>query len=87
MNAVLDFIVWLLVLVVAVWIGIFGAAGALVARMRDGSALIGFLWGALLGPIGVVIAYFFSGSAPHRDGGHDGGTSVGLTGDSPDDYF
>lgn len=90
MDGVLSFLFWLVVLVIIVWVAIFGTAGALIARLRDGSALVGFLWGALLGPIGLILAFFFS--KPRRvtdDGGADSAlpSPMESASENTDDYF
>ena len=52
---ILNVVIGIIVLIVAVWIAIFGGIGALLARSRGGSGTVGLAWGALLGPIGWLI--------------------------------
>jgi hypothetical protein len=45
-------VIGVVLLVVAVWIAIFGGVGALLSRSRGGSSIAGLAWGTALGPIG-----------------------------------
>lgn len=93
MSTVVNTLLGFLVLVVATWIAIFGATGALLARARDGSPWEGFAWGALLGPLGWLAVYLSTrrsrriGSVTVGDGG-DGvaerEATLRGTGSSPD---
>jgi len=59
MGTIMGAIISVLLLIVAVWIAVFGGVGALFARSRGGSAPMGLAWGAALGPIGwLAIAWF-----------------------------
>lgn len=54
-------VVEIIVLVVLVWVAIFGTGGALIARDRGGSSAMGFLLGSIAGPIGWIILWLGSG--------------------------
>jgi hypothetical protein len=51
-QSVLGVLVGVLLLVVLTWIAIFGGIGALLSRVRGGTAPAGLAWGTGLGPIG-----------------------------------
>jgi hypothetical protein len=54
----------------AVWIVfwlICGAVAAMIASSKGGSAGLGFVVGALLGPLGIVVAFFMGGEQPLAD--------------------
>jgi hypothetical protein len=55
MSTALSIAAAVLLLFVAVWVAVFGGVGALLAPRRGRSAVNGFLWGALLGPIGWAV--------------------------------
>jgi hypothetical protein len=57
-NTVVGIFVSVLVLVVLVWIAIFGGVGALLSRARGGSVPAGLAWGATLGPLGWLAVYW-----------------------------
>jgi hypothetical protein len=52
---ILNVVIGIIVLIVAVWIAIFGGVGALLSRSRGGSGTAGLAWGTLLGPVGWLI--------------------------------
>jgi len=58
MDTVIDVITKILVVVVLGWVLIFGGLGAVLAKQRGGSSVLGGAWGALLGPIGWIVVYF-----------------------------
>lgn len=65
METALSLVMGVTVLIVSVWIAIFGGIGALLCRARGGSSAVGFAWGTLLGPIGwLVIGWLTRGEAP-----------------------
>lgn len=49
---VVNVVIGVVLLVVAVWVAIFGGVGALLSRSRGGSGIAGLAWGTALGPIG-----------------------------------
>lgn len=49
---ILNVVIGIVVLIVAVWIAIFGGIGALLSKSRGSSGAGGLAWGALLGPFG-----------------------------------
>jgi len=55
MSTALSVLAVVLLLVVGVWLAVFGGIGAILAPRRGRTAVNGFLWGALLGPIGWVV--------------------------------
>ncbi len=55
MSTALSILAVVLLLVVGVWLAVFGGIGAILAPRRGRTAVNGFLWGALLGPIGWVV--------------------------------
>jgi hypothetical protein len=55
METALSLVMGITVLIVLVWIAIFGGIGALLCRSRGGSSAAGFAWGTLLGPIGWLV--------------------------------
>jgi hypothetical protein len=55
MGAVIEIVLSIIGLFVIVWVAIFGGLGALLSRTRGGAAGAGFVWGAVLGPIGWAI--------------------------------
>lgn len=57
--------------VVFLWV-VFGFAAAAVASSRGGSALAGFLWGFLLGPIGLIVVCFVALPTPVHVAAVDG---------------
>lgn len=79
MGSIVSTLISVFVLIVVVWVVIFGGVGALLSRSRGGSGVSGFAWGTLLGPFGWIAIYFVSRStaggdwsAPTRgDGGWD----------------
>jgi len=52
MSIVGSLIGGLALLVVIVWVGVFGTAGAALSADRDASRMNGFVLGALTGPLG-----------------------------------
>lgn len=58
MLQVVNVLIGIAVLVVAVWIAIFGGVGAVLCRSRGGARATGFTWGMLLGPIGWLVVYW-----------------------------
>jgi hypothetical protein len=50
-----------------VWLLVWGLLGAAVARERSGETIGGFVLGAFLGPIGILIAYVHRGSQRNVD--------------------
>ena len=48
-------VLFMIVVFALIGAGFFGAIGALLARSRGWPPGLGFAWGALLGPIGVII--------------------------------
>jgi len=54
-STAIGILVTILVLFVAVWLAVFGGVGALLAPRRGRTRTSGFLWGALLGPIGWIV--------------------------------
>jgi len=57
---IVNVLIGIVVLIVAVWIAIFGGVGALLARARGGSGMAGLTWGMLLGPIGWLVIYWIT---------------------------
>lgn len=55
MSTIIGALVTILLLVVAVWLAVFGGVGMLLAPRRGRTRVSGFLWGALLGPIGWAV--------------------------------
>jgi hypothetical protein len=55
MNTALGIILITLVVMVALWVTIFGTAGAMLARHAGSSRSLGIFLGASLGPIGLII--------------------------------
>lgn len=64
MSTALGIVAAVLLLFVGVWVAVFGGVGALLAPRRGRSAVNGFLWGALLGPIGWAVVLLRPGSLP-----------------------
>ena len=52
-------------MIVIIWI-CFGIIGAMIASSKGNSGFGGFLLGILLGPIGILIAYFSSNNEPGK---------------------
>lgn len=86
MGAVLRFLFEMMLTFVVAWVLIFGGNGALLSRARGASPVIGFIWGALLGPLGWCAIWWRtrSGNAIDADDWIDGPmaftpiTSAGL---------
>lgn len=55
MNTALGIILITLVVMVTLWVTIFGTAGAMLARHAGFSRSLGIFLGASLGPIGLII--------------------------------
>ena len=55
MSTALSILAVVLLLIVGVWLAVFGGIGALLAPRRGRTAVNGFLLGALLGPIGWAV--------------------------------
>lgn len=58
MDTVVEVLVSVVMLFVVAWLAIFGGLGALLSRARGGSVAAGFVWGAVLGPIGWIAIYW-----------------------------
>ncbi len=54
---------------------LFGVVSAVIASARGGSALVGFLVGFVLGPFGVIIAFFLGGERARAEKDLAAGTS------------
>lgn len=68
MSTAIGILVTILLLFVAVWLAVFGGVGALLAPRRGRTRMSGFLWGALLGPIGWIVLLIRPGSLPRALG-------------------
>lgn len=68
MSTAIGILATILLLFVAVWLVVFGGVGALLAPHRGRTRVSGFLWGALLGPIGWVVLLIRPGSLPRALG-------------------
>ncbi len=64
MSTALSIATVVLLLIVGVWLAVFGGIGAILAPRCGRTAVNGFLWGALLGPIGWVVMLVRPGSIP-----------------------
>jgi hypothetical protein len=60
---ILNVVLGIIVLIVAVWVAIFGGVGALLSRSRGASGISGFAWGTLLGPIGWLAIFIVTRSS------------------------
>ena len=63
MGTIFGAVISILLLIVVVWVSIFGGIGALFARSRGGSAPMGLAWGTALGPIGWLVIAWVTRSA------------------------
>jgi len=65
MGTIMGTLISVVLLIVAVWVAIFGGVGALLARSRGGSGPMGLAWGTALGPVGwLVIAWVTRADGP-----------------------
>lgn len=69
MNAAIDALVMLLVLLVGVWVIGFGFTGAVIARNSGASRLAGFSAGVLFGPFGLIWLWWRARDASSPDRG------------------
>ena len=76
MNAAIDALVMVLVLLVSVWVIGFGCTGAVVARNSGTGRLAGFSAGAFFGPLGLIWLWSRARDAP---------SVAHQTGTEPDD--
>lgn len=63
METALSVFIVIIVMIVAVWIAIFGGVGALLSRSRGSSGVAGFAWGTLLGPFGWLAIFWVTRSS------------------------
>ena len=66
MATALNVFIGILVLVVAVWVAIFGGVGALLSRSRGAAGLTGFAFGTLLGPFGWLAIFWVTRGSARR---------------------
>lgn len=73
MRTIISIFASILILVVFVWVAVFGGIGTLLAPRRGRTRIRGFLLGVLLGPVGWIMLLIRPGSArrilrrPSRD--------------------
>lgn len=87
MSTTLSVLAVVLLLIVAVWVAVFGGIGSILAPRRGRTAVSGFLWGALLGPIGWAVVLVRPGTVRSgvvrlRDFGGADEAAIGATGAS-----
>lgn len=66
METVLNVFIGIVMLIVAVWVAIFGGVGALLSRSRGASGVSGFAWGTLLGPFGWLAIVWVTRASARR---------------------
>jgi hypothetical protein len=81
MTVIFDAALAVALLLIVSWVAIFGTIGGLLSHTRDGSAIEGFVLGALLGPFGWVFTWFRTREAAGRrieetDTGSDGWSTL-----------